>query len=126
MPDRLSIDVDLGEVLRAVDALDTRVVAALHAVGGITAHNVTREAQARVRRLTGQTARSIRAVETRTAWFVIVDRDPFPNLPLWIEEGTVHQDPAPFIGPAIELEEGPHHRRAPAAATSTSTIRRSR
>ena len=85
----------------------------LDAVAKESAENIAAEARARVARATGRTQRGIKVEEAHdgTGYVVVSKRQPMPNLPLWIEGGTVHQPARPFLHAAAALERGPYVRR---------------
>jgi hypothetical protein len=78
-----------------------------------SADHTVREAQARVAVRTGGTLRGIHKEETHdgAGYVVLVTRDPLRNLPYWLEYGTVHMTPKPFLWAAVALEAGPHEAR---------------
>ena len=47
-----------------------------------------------------------------TGYVVFVASPEMPNLPQWIEFGTVKMTGDPYLFPAGRAEEGPHRRRA--------------
>jgi len=83
------------------------------AAAALSADNTVREAQARVARRTGDTLRSIHKEDTHdgAGYVVLVTRNPLPNLPYWLEYGTVAMTAKPFLWASVALEAGPHEQR---------------
>lgn len=126
MPNLLSIDVDIAPLTAALRALPEAVRVETADACRITAEHIAREARARLQRqlgpgATGQTVAGIIAEPAYdgNGYVVMADRDPFPNLPLWLEKGTrpgkrrnfARTPPRPFFYASIELEAGAHERR---------------
>jgi hypothetical protein len=107
------VQVDHDEVVRAMEQLAPAVQSRTHEASRITATNIQREAEARVRRRTGETARGIRVEEDEDGiGYVVLSAHPrMPNLPIWLERGTVHMTARPYFDVSARLEEGPHRRR---------------
>lgn len=115
MADRLSIDVDVSAVLRALDRLGAEAETVVRAAARETAQGIVTEARARLERQThgtGQTARNLTVTEDERAVYVYVQPVRRPaNLTLWLDQGTVHMEARPFFVSSAELEHGPHLRR---------------
>lgn len=114
MANLATFEFDATSVLDALEALSD-VVLERHTkpAARVTADNVAREASARVRRRTGETARGIEVREDyeRAGYIVESKRQQFPLLPYWLEFGTQHMLPSPYFFASASLEEGPHERR---------------
>jgi hypothetical protein len=120
----LTLTVETEDTIRAMRAVGYSTEQFTLPAAKITADNVQRAAQARVRRATGKTADGIvvtRYTDPKTqtqGYQVQATRDWMPNLPLWIEYGTKKGDPhshtqaaAPFFWPAVALEQSAHTER---------------
>ena len=121
-----TVEMDASGVLDALTALGPAAQDRVNDASAETAAAVVQEAQSRLRRqlgpqATGQTVASIAAQPARSGNGSVVfssGRDPFPNLPLWIEKGTRRGKPGsstqparPFFYVSVELERGAHYRR---------------
>ena len=113
MADLFTVDVDLSGVLRQLDELGDEAERLLKDAAKETAGNIVREAQGRVKRATGATARGITMEETHdaTGYVVLSTREPRGGVPFFLETGTEHTDAQPFFDSSAELEVGPHLRR---------------
>ncbi len=110
-----SASVDTTEVVALLDRLAYSAQFVLLEVARTTAQKIVQEAQARVRRATGETASEIHYELTRdgTGYIVlgyrvggnkgVVDK--------YLEFGTKYQYAKPFFFSSAMLEEGPHMRR---------------
>jgi hypothetical protein len=127
--------IDAGLVVaeaELADAMQRLVNEASHE----TADAIAREAAARLRRqlgpdATGKTEAGIvvRPAYDGNGYVVISSRDPFPNLPLWIEKGTSRGRPGshasaarPYFYVSAQIEAGAHERRIEAALRSAITV----
>jgi hypothetical protein len=113
------------EAIRTVlDGLGASAQPFIAAASKETADRIVVEAQARLRRqlgpgASGQTEANIaaRPAFDRNGFIVISEREPLPNLPLWLEKGTkkgkgMHANYArPYFYVSAELEAGAHYRR---------------
>lgn len=114
-----SVDVDATAVLamfgRATEAVGPR----LKREALYTANRIALDARRRVAVLTGKTQEGIVVEETHAGdgYAVVALRQPMPNVPLWLEKGTVHMDAQPFFDVAAQVEQGPHLRRVAEALT---------
>lgn len=125
MADSVSVQVDVAGLLaawsRVADAAGARCLEAAYE----SAVAIQREASNRLSRQlgaysTGKTLAGLQVepMDGRRGYRVTATREPFPNLPLWIEKGTKkgkpgsHTQPArPFLEVSARLEEGAHLRR---------------
>lgn len=129
--DRLDITLDTAALYAALDRLGPVGEGLIRTAAFETATAIDREATARLSRQlgpgsTGTTAAGI-VVEPDYAgvgYIVAARRDPFPNLPLWLEKGTkrgggTHANVArPFFYVSAFLEEGAHYRRVAEAVSA--------
>lgn len=125
MSDSFSTDLDTSAVEVAVDRLLVSLEARCKAADELTATRVVGDARARLRRQLSPaaTGRTVSGIGSRylggTAYLIFAEREPYPNLPLWLERGTKPgkrknraSTPAfPFFYTAIEAEAGAHERR---------------
>lgn len=109
----LTTQTDTHEVLAAFDGLGQAIQPPLLMAAQTTARAIAREAQARVRRRTGQTATGIKIelAQRGLGYVVFVENPDNPGLPGWIEFGTIHQVARGFFFAPARLEEGAHYRR---------------
>lgn len=116
----LEIEADATTLIAALDALGEGVQAHILAAAKVSADSIAREYHARVARRRGgptrrgtHTADTIRVIEaTVGVGFLVGAASPaMPNLPHWLEKGTVKMTARPALGPAADLEAGPHDRR---------------
>lgn len=116
----MTISADATEILAAFERFPHEVEAATRDAAEITARNIVAEAQRRVARATGQTAREITMHPTSDGkgWYVTTDNTRMPNLVLWLEFGTKkgkrgsHASEArPYFFVAAQLEGSSHERR---------------
>lgn len=111
------IDVDRAAFIDALRALAADIQAALNQAASITANNIAREAESRLRRQlgpasTGKTAAGIKVVPLGgVGYTVLAARNPYPNLPLWLDKGTQHMTARPFFDVAVQLEQHAYLRR---------------
>lgn len=135
MPD-LTIDVDASAVDAALAALPAALEARTNAACQQTAVAIVREAQSRLgRQLKGTSVATkdrpdlgqhltLSGIHAQPAydghgWVVLSDREPFPNVPLWLEKGTragqranvARTAPEKYFYPAITLELGSFEQR---------------
>jgi hypothetical protein len=126
MADEITFEADVDALIADLTALGEAMQPYVNAASGETASAVDREASARLRRqlsqhATGQTVESIihEPAYDGNGFIVAVEREPFPNLPLWLEKGTkpgkrknkARVLPMPYFYVSVELEQGPHVRR---------------
>jgi len=127
MADGLIVEVDADALLAAIARLGPRAEAAVDEAALETSEAIVREAKSRLQRQlgsqsTGLTLAGIQIERADLGGFLVgSSREPFPNLPLWIEKGTKYgvrngnaggnMRPRPYFYASAELEEGPHHRR---------------
>lgn len=121
MAELFGVEVDVADVLKAFDQAGPVMERHLKGAAKVTADHIAREAQARLQRqlgpgATGKTVAGIRVVEDERGYLVIAQRNPFPNLPLWLDKGTVRMSARPFFDSSAQLEQGPHLRRLHEAA----------
>lgn len=124
MADGFEATMDTGPVLAALARLGDSALKYTNPASEVTADNLIREMQARVRRATGETADGIQKfpMHSGEGYVVVVINRRMPNLPLWIEGGTQQGKPgshampaAPFFWPSVQLEAGAHEQRISAA-----------
>lgn len=122
----LQIDIDVDGVIAALNGLGDAAKPYINTAAQETGESIVREARARLKRQVGPqaTGKTEQSIVTRPAYdgngfIVIVEREPFPELPLWLEKGTkpgkrpnrARTHARPFFYVSAELEEGPHFRR---------------
>lgn len=108
-----SVTVDAESLLQALRHLGPAAEPHIKAASRVTANRIADEARRRVRRRTGKTAEGIvvRDDFTGKGSIVAAERNPFPNVPLWLEFGTVRMRPSPFLFNSARLEESAHLER---------------
>lgn len=120
MADNITATVDASGLLEGLRQLGDTALKYTKPASRVTANNIEREAQGRVRRATGDTAKGIQVFEMHNGegYVVVSNNRRMPNLPLWIEAGIKrgkprsHDEPAsPYFWPAVKLESSPHDRR---------------
>lgn len=122
--DGIEVDVNTADILAAIARLGPAAEAAVDAAALETATAIVREAKGRLQRQlsgssSGLTLEGIQIERADRGGFIVgSSRNPFPNLPLWIEKGTKKgkprshaHAPRPYFYDSAELEEGPHLRR---------------
>jgi bacteriophage HK97-gp10 putative tail-component len=113
MADNVTIEVDTAALFAALDQIPDAVLR--HAKLGckVTADNVATEAQARIRRKSGQTGDAITVQETHDGTgYVVYVGGTRGYIGRFLEFSTKHQTTAyPFLFPSARLEEGAHDRR---------------
>jgi hypothetical protein len=116
MASLLTIDVDSAALIAALDGVATAIEARLKIEAKLTADNIDREATARVRRRTGQTAAAIVVEETHKGdgYVVMVGNDRH-HIGSYLEHGTKFMTAKPFLFASARLEEAAHDRRVRAA-----------
>lgn len=117
----MTISVDSAALLSAMSSLASGVVESFtKPAAKVTADRVASEAERRVLRATGETARGIVALESRdgAGYVVTSTNERMPNLPTWLEFGTKrgksgsHAEPAhPYLFASARLEESGHDAR---------------
>jgi len=131
----LRIDVDAGAVIAALERLGDAAQPYINEAAHVSAESIAAEMRRRLARQLGPTLTPTKSrpdlgkgltmagISNRPAYdgngYVVVDeREPFPNLPLWIEKGTKRgdagshtADPRPYFYVSAELEVGAHERR---------------
>ena len=112
MADKITIDIDARELLRALDQLGAEAERHVLDAARVTGKRIAAEAKARVARATGETLRAITVEEKDGAVQVFVGRTSHPAaLPAWLEFGTQKMGARPFLFASARLEEGSHLRR---------------
>lgn len=124
MPDGLTIEADVDALVAALTAFGEDAGPAMLVVAFETGDAVAREARARLQRQLGPgaTGLTLAGITVRKSYdgqgvVVLSEREPFPNVPLWLEKGTKrghgkHANVArPYFYVSAELEQGPHLRR---------------
>jgi hypothetical protein len=126
MADGVTIDMDVDATVLVMKVLGDVAQPYVNAAAQVSADRIQNEAQARLRRQLSSkaTGKTVASIVTRPAFdgngiIVIAERDPYPELPLWLEKGTkpggrpnkARTYPRPFFYVSAELEEGPHFRR---------------
>ncbi len=122
----ISIDMDASGLLRDIAALPERMRVRFMQASRETAEALEREMRARLQRqlspsATGATVASIvhRQAYDGNGYVVLTERNPYPNLPLWLEKGTqpgkrknfARTQRRPFFYASIALEAPGHERR---------------
>ncbi len=122
----IMMDMDASGLLRDIARLPERMRARFMQASRETAEALEREMKARLERLlspaaTGATVESIqhRIAHDGNGYVVLTERNPYPNLPLWLEKGTqpgkrrnfAHTPRRPFFYASVELEAPGHVRR---------------
>jgi len=108
----MAMEIDAAAVLRALEQAPAAVEARLLPVAKLTAERIDAEASRRVLVATGktQTGITVEPLEKGSGYAVVANRNPFPNVPIWLEHGTEHMIAHPFFDIAADLERGPHLR----------------
>lgn len=130
-----TIDVDATAVLAALASLGEAAQPYVNEASHQTADAIVSEAKRRLQRKLGPTLTptasrpdlghglTLAGILDKPAYdgngyVVISGREPFGNLPLWLEKGTRHGKAGSHASPALayfysscQLEEGPHRRR---------------
>lgn len=136
MSDSITIEADSEGLEAALLGMGATAQPFVNEASHVTADAIVREAKARLQRQLGPnaTGATVAAITDRPAfdgngYIVIVEREPFPNLPLWIEKGTKKGRPGshtaaarPFFYASLAIEASAHQRRlgeALAAATAS-------
>lgn len=109
----MTIDVDTRDLFAAMDAMPDVIMAALKANSKITADNIKRAQQARIKRRTGATGEAITVEETHdgTGYVVFVGNNR-THIGHFLAFGTKYMTGDDFFFAAARLEEGSHDRRA--------------
>lgn len=120
------MDIDTAPLLRDIAALPERMRVRFMRASRETAEALEREMKARLQRqlspaATGATVESIshRIAHDGNGYVVLTERNPYPNLPLWLEKGTqpgkrknfARTQRRPFFYASVELEAPGHRRR---------------
>jgi hypothetical protein len=124
----MTIDVDLGPLMRALDEIPDAITRHLKPVAKRTAEKIVAEAKSRVARRTGHTAEQIRVEETGEptifeqyvldqsaddifAYYVKAN-DPTTrkHVEQWLEFGTKFMTPRPFLFVSADLERASYER----------------
>lgn len=130
--DGIEVEVNADALIAAIQRLgNARADAAVDRASLVTANNIVREARSRLERqlgpdATGKTTAGIQIERADRGGYIVGSRrDPFPNLPLWIEKGTKkgtritrgvarsggNMKARPYFYDSAELEEQPHLQR---------------
>jgi hypothetical protein len=111
--DGFTAELDATDVLDALRRFPDAVLKETKPASKISADSIQREAQRRVRRLSGETAERIRVVELRngTGYLVESTNMRMPNLPIWLEAGTKRMSAKPYFYESVRLESNAHERR---------------
>lgn len=124
----LTITLEDEGVMAALARLGDVAQPYVNAASAETARAIVVEAKARLSRQLGPeaTGRTVAAIQSRPAYdnngsVVVVEREPMPNLPLWLEKGTKYgtrkgnaggnMRARPYFYSSIALEVGAHERR---------------
>lgn len=132
MADGLVVEVDADDMIAAVSRIgNERAELAVDRAALATSEAIVREARSRLQRQLGPnaTGKTVAGIEIdradRGGFIVGSSRQPFPNLPLWLERGTKkgtrvtrgrarsggNMKARPYFYESAELEEQPHLRR---------------
>lgn len=122
--DSIVAELDDAAIRTILDGLGASAQPFINEAAHETADAIVREAKGRLQRqlgphATGQTVAGItdRPAYDGNGYIVISEREPFPNLPLWLEKGTkkgkgTHANYArPYFYISAEIEAGAHYRR---------------
>lgn len=127
--DQIAADMDTTELTALFLELRDSSQTYVNEASQETAEAIAREAKARLHRQLGPNATGLteagiaaRPAYDNNGFIVISEREPFPNLPLWLEKGTkkgrrkdgslAHSNYArPYFWISAELEAGAHYRR---------------
>lgn len=131
MSDRLIVEMDASELVAAIARLGTVAETLVRDAAFETANRIDAEATSRLNRqlgpgASGKTAAGIavRPDFSGKGFIVVSERDPFANLPIWLEKGTkrgggTHANVArPYFYVSAFLEEGAHLRRVTEAVSA--------
>jgi len=109
----MTIDVDTRELFAAMDAMPDVIMAALKGNSKVTADNIKREQQARIKRATGATGDAITVEETHNGdGYVVFVGNNRTHIGRFLAFGTKFMTGDDFFFAAARLEEGSHDRRA--------------
>ena len=109
----MTVDVDTRALFAAMDAVPAAVLAHLKANAKITADNIKREQQARIKRRTGATGEAITVEQTHDGTgYVVFPGQQRTHVAHFLEFGTKFMSAGAFFFAAARLEEGAHDRRA--------------
>jgi len=107
MSDSFTIEVDAGGVEAAINRLGEVAQPFVNAASAVTAGAMATEMRARLQRQLGPdaTGKTVAGIVAKPAYdgngyVVIAEREPFPNLPLWLEKGTKKGKPGSHTQPA--------------------------
>jgi hypothetical protein len=122
--DRIIAELEDAALRTILDGLGASAQPYVNAASKETAVAIAREAKARLHRQLGPNATgateahiAARPAFDANGYIVISEREPFPNVPLWLEKGTKkgassHANYArPFFYVSAEIEAGAHYRR---------------
>lgn len=122
----ITMELDTSGLLRDIAALPERMRVRFMQASEATAQALEREMKARLARQLSPaaTGASVESISYRQAYdgngyVVLTERNPYPNLPLWLEKGTspgkrrnfARTQPRPFFYASVELEAPGHERR---------------
>jgi hypothetical protein len=115
----VTFDMDTTTLTDGLSELSADLALRTKAASEITAGQVVREAQGRVKRRTGLTAEGIHYDESRdgTGWVVLAVRADTPQVPFWLEFGTRTMTKRPFLYVSAAVEQPGHDRRIADAVT---------
>jgi hypothetical protein len=135
MADSITFEVDAFELEKALLSLADDARPFVNEASRDTAAAVVREASARLQRQIGRSVAhpsrpdlgqglTLAGLQSRPAYdgngYVVVDeREPFPNVPFWLEKGTKHMKARPFFYVSMQLEIAAHERRIREALSRT-------
>lgn len=109
---RFSVEVDVAELIAAMDSLGDAAQPYLDRAAEVTANRIALEARSRVRRRTGETQAGIIVEASPHGGYAVVSGNQrMPNLPLWIEHGTRRMVKRPYLEPSVDLERNAHYNR---------------
>lgn len=118
MADSITIEADSAGVEAALKGFGAAAQPFVNDASRETADAFATEARARLQRQLGPdaTGASVAGITARPAFdgngFVVVDeREPFPNVPFWLEKGTKYMDPREFFYSSMLLQVSDHQRR---------------
>ena len=110
----MTIEVDTSALFAALDRLGDVAEKHVKAAAKVTAERIEREAERRIARRTGETAKHVRVEETYDGLgYIVLANNPRvrEHVAVYLEFGTEHMTARPFFFASALLEEGAHLRR---------------
>lgn len=110
----MTIEVDTSALFAALDRLGSVAEKHVKAAAKVTAERIEREAERRIARRTGETAKHVRVEETHDGLgYIVLSNNPGDrnHVDRYLEFGTAQMPARPFFFISAALEEGAHLRR---------------